>query len=133
MTKILTQISKFFIDNLTMFSRFRGNVEFLLMGHIKDFENEYLRKIEEDLKNKDISIIKKRWKYPSEEAYLHGETFDIDEYLESIKDEETKKKAELFFLGQGLLQLEEEYEIRKPYTVENMRKFLNEYQFFLLL
>lgn len=132
MTKILTQISKIFIDNLTMFSRFRGNVELFLIGHIKEFENKYLRKIEEDLKNKEISITKKRWKYPSEDDFLHGETFDLDEYLESIEDEETKRKVKLFFEGQALLQLEKEYEIRKPYTVENMRRFLNEYQFLSL-
>lgn len=132
MRKKITQISKIFIDRLTMFSRFRGHIELFLLRHIEEFENQYLKKLEDDIKNEDISIIKARWKFPSEEAYFYGECFDLDKYLESIEDEKTRKKVESFYKGQALFQLEEEYELRKHYTVGNMKKFLNEYQFLSL-
>ncbi|MEE9377725.1 MAG: hypothetical protein V3V33_06780 [Candidatus Lokiarchaeia archaeon] len=126
------KISKFyrkFIDNITFFGRLRYDIKFFLSQNLQK-SKEYLDKILEDIENEDVTIIKNQWKYTISSFLDYEEGFDVEEYLNSIKDEKRRSRVEQLMKGQMLYQLEQEYEFRKHFTEENLKDFLN--RFYLL-
>ncbi len=128
------KISKFyrkFIDNITFFGRLRYDINFLLSQDLQK-SKVYLDKILEDIENEDVTIIKNKWKYPLSALFDHEEGFDVEEYLISIKDEKKRSRVAEIMKGQMLLQLEEEHEIHKHFTEENLKGFLNRFHLLFL-
>ncbi len=122
---------KKFIDNITFFCRMRYDIDFLLSQDLRKSQ-EYLDKILVDIEEEDVTIIKNKWKYPLSSLFDYEEGFDVDEYLNSIEDEEKRSRIKEIMKEQMLYQLEQEHEIHKHFTGENLKSFLDRFHLLFL-